>query len=78
MDVEETTKMTATLQILSDAVARIKRTGVYYTQLDTAKADANNGKYINEQVGPSENLLDNIEYSKDANYRFEKFSVCLH
>lgn len=56
-NVSEEGTQVATLKILSSAVARIKRTGTYFTNLDSARDAANNGAYVTEPIEMEGDLI---------------------
>ena len=64
----------ATLKQLADAIARVKRTGVYFTNLDSARDTTNNGAYVSREVEPTDNLIDLIQPNKNYAATFEKIS----
>ena len=71
VNVNETDKVRANLVLLTTAVARIERTNIYYSSLDSARDEANNGKYLVSNIGPVSNLVGLLEHGVNSYNYFE-------
>ena len=63
-------RQVATLKILEDAEARIVRTGVYYTKIDKAVEDTNNGT-LSEPTTTNTNLMQGFSNVDDTGFTYD-------
>ncbi len=72
------TVKTATLEILAEAVAKVKRTNTYFTSLNSAENATYDGAYTTDELLETESILDLGTNYRNYKYNFSKDTITEH